>query len=107
MVEVKTHRDHPSSMEQRIRNRLSGAEEVMGDETYQQRYHKRAQQEHAEFDNNPTARAQAELDFYWQCRLDAEAALREAAEWHDSTGFLERRRPSCHRARRDSDWYLR
>jgi hypothetical protein len=30
MVEVKTHRDHPASMEQRIRNRLrnSGGEEA-------------------------------------------------------------------------------
>jgi hypothetical protein len=79
----------------------------MGDETYQDRYHKRAQQEHAEFDNNPIARAQANLNFYCQCRLNAEAAERESALWDDSTGYLEKRRPSCHRSRKDSDWDLR
>ena len=70
---------------------------------YQQRIARRQREEITALDN-PVARRQAELDFYWRARLDAEAALREAAEWDDSTGFLERRRPSCHRSRRDSDW---
>jgi hypothetical protein len=56
--------------------------------------------------NSEHAKAQRALDFHWQCRLDAEAADREAAEWDNSTGFLEKRRPSCHRSRRDSDWDL-
>jgi hypothetical protein len=77
---------------------------TMSDETYQQRVARRQREEMAEFENNPVARRQAELDFYWRALLDAEAAAREEAEWDDSTGFLERRRSSCHRSRRDSDW---
>jgi hypothetical protein len=77
-------------------------------ETYQERYNKAAQREHQAFENDPIARAQRELDFHWQCRLDAEAAMRDELDgWVEIGGFRERRRPSCHRSRRDPDWYLR
>jgi hypothetical protein len=81
---------------------------TMSDEqTYQDAYNRRVKQEHVEFENNPIARAQRELDFHWQCRLDDEAAARAELDVIEVGGFLERRRPSCHRSRRDSDWYLR
>jgi hypothetical protein len=77
---------------------------TMSDEqTYQQRVARRQREEIAALDN-PVARRQAELDFYWQCKLDAEAALQADREWVEVGGFLERRRPSCHRSRKDSDW---
>jgi hypothetical protein len=82
---------------------------TMSDEqkTYQDVYNKRVRQEFAALENDPIAKAQADLDFHWQCRLRAEAALRDEAEWVEVGGFWERRRPSCHRSRKDSDWDLR
>jgi hypothetical protein len=57
--------------------------------------------------NTEQAKAQRIMDFHWQTRRDAEAALRDALEWDDGSGFLERKRPSCHRSRKDSDWNFR
>ena len=101
-----------------VQNFCSGAEEVIVsdeqitsgdvDESDEARANRQAQQKREwQEANSEQAAAQRVLDFHWRCRLDAEAADREAAEWDDSTGFLEKRRPSCHRSRRDSDWDLR
>jgi hypothetical protein len=77
----------------------------MSEESYQDRVRRRIRQEHTAFENDAVAKAQAELDFHWQCRLDAEAALREESEWVEVGGFRERRHPTCHRSRRDPDYW--
>jgi hypothetical protein len=77
------------------------------EETFQDRYNKRVRQEHQAFENDPIAKAQAEMDFHWQCRIAAEAAMRDELDVVEVGGFLERRRPSCHRSRKDPDWYSR
>jgi hypothetical protein len=51
------------------------------------------------------ARYQLELDRAWQRKLDLEAELNEGYDY--STGFMERRRTSCHCGPGDSDWRLR
>jgi hypothetical protein len=57
--------------------------------------------------NTEHAKAQRVLDFYWQSRLDAEAALRDEIDgWVDVRGFRERRRSSCHKSKRDPDYWL-
>jgi hypothetical protein len=54
--------------------------------------------------NNPQVRAQAELDRWFQAKLDFEASL---SEWDYSTGFRERRyKTGGHRGPGDSDWGL-
>jgi hypothetical protein len=78
------------------------------EETFQDRYNKRVRQEHQALEADERAKLQAQIDYRWQCRLDAEAAMRDELDgWVEIGGFRERRRPSCHRSRRDPDWYLR
>jgi len=55
--------------------------------------------------NDPRARYQAQLDRWWQAKLDLEAALDDG--YVNVGGFRERRRPTCHRGPGDSDWGLK
>jgi hypothetical protein len=58
-----------------------------GEQTsYQDRYNKRVRQKNQAFEADEQAKLQRELDWHWQCRLDAEATLRDDAE--GSTGSI-------------------
>jgi hypothetical protein len=52
---------------------------------------------------DPTAKAQAQLDHWWQSRRDLEAEL---ADVYEVGGFLERHSRSVgfHKSKRDPDW---
>jgi len=74
--------------------------------TYEDVYNRRLRQEGQAFEADEQRKLQAQIDFNWQCKLDAEAALREEAEWIIVGGFLERRKSSCHKSKRDPDYWL-
>jgi hypothetical protein len=63
------------------------------EETYRDRYNKRVRQENQAFEADEQAKLQRELDWHWQCRLDAEAAMQDEIDgWIDVGGFRERPR---------------
>jgi hypothetical protein len=56
--------------------------------------------------NSPRARYQAELDRWWQAKLDLETALDDG--YVNVGGFREPRyKTTCHRGPGDSDWGLK
>ena len=55
--------------------------------------------------NDPRARYQAQLDRWWQAKLDIEAALDDQVY---VGGFLEPRyKTTCHRGKGDPDWGIK
>jgi hypothetical protein len=70
--------------------------------SYEQRYARRLQQEYDEFHNDPQARAQAELDRWWQSQRDD--AIDRYTYWG---GYKEPRfKTTCHRGPGDPDFGL-
>jgi hypothetical protein len=64
------------------------------DQTYSQRLARRMEQERVEFENDRIARAQAEIDFWWQTKIDLEGPLDDG--YVEIAGFREpRRRTTC------------
>jgi hypothetical protein len=57
------------------------------DQTYNQRMARRAQQELAEFENNPQATGQAILDRWWQSQRDDAAEYRRRMRELNPTGL--------------------
>jgi hypothetical protein len=78
--------------------------ERVREETAEQRRQRQYAKEVGEF-NNARAQYQGQLDRWWQSKLDAERAIED--DDYMVGGFLERRRPSCHRGKGDPDWRLR
>jgi hypothetical protein len=76
-----------------------------GEQTYSQRLSARMQQEMREFEQDERAQRQAQLD-HW---VEQQRLLNEPLDdgYVEIAGFRERRRPTCHRGPRDSDWSLR
>jgi hypothetical protein len=75
----------------------------MTDETYNQRLLRRLEQERVEFERDHIARAQAEIDFWWQTKIDLEGPLDDG--YVEIAGFREpRRRTTCHKGRGDPDY---
>jgi hypothetical protein len=52
----------------------------MTDETYQDRVNKRTREEVEEFERDPIAKAQRQLDWWWQAKLDQRAAAQRRIE---------------------------
>ena len=75
------------------------------DNTASKNYHKRLQEELAEF-NTPQARYQQVLDRHWQSELDF---AEEESDVYYVGGFRERwsETPSFHKTRRDRDWRVK
>ena len=59
----------------------------MTDETFAQRTSKRVQQEYAEFHADAQRTGQAQLDHWWQSRLDEEAEYRRLMKELNPTGL--------------------
>jgi hypothetical protein len=73
------------------------------DQTYNQRLLRRLERERVEFERDHIAQAQAQLDFWWQTKIDLEGPLDDG--YVEIAGFRERRRrPSCHRGPGDPDY---
>jgi hypothetical protein len=52
----------------------------MSEKTYQDHINRRTREEVEAFERDPTAKAQRQLDWFWQARLDARAAARRRIE---------------------------
>ena len=52
----------------------------MTEETYQDRINKRTREEVEAFENDPIAKAQRQLDWFWQSQLDQRVAARRRIE---------------------------
>jgi hypothetical protein len=73
----------------------------MADETSEQRKARALRAEVEAFDNDARARAQAVIDRWWEGMM----AERDFDDGYEMIGgFRERRRPTCHRGVKDSDW---
>ena len=57
----------------------------MTEETYQARISKRTKEEFEEFERDPIAQRQKELDFWWEQKLAHKAAMRRRIERPGST----------------------
>jgi hypothetical protein len=74
----------------------------MSDEqTGEQRRAAKMRQEVEQFENDARARFQVVLDRWYEGMMADKA---EEDAWDYSTGYRERRRPTCHRGKGDPDW---